>query len=302
MALFKINSFKNAKIAKIMADCFHEPIATSNFFLENKPAESICYTCSDKNNIISILHSLPYKIKLENSFFKCSYLYGACTVPQYRKKGYMKKLIEFYEIQAKLNGFDFSALVPDNKQLENYYHKLGYENFFKIKEINLNNEQFLKFCHTQKKVQNSQNKNNCKNFYKDIEKLRLDIYNNISNILYSSKDMEYAANLYGFEGGKIISFSGGYAICTPSSKTTLEIRDFTCKNGFIPDLLHKIYINFPEYTDFKVKTSANDTFFKENYKTYFYGMIKPISNSGKNALEHFLKHKIAPAYLGLALD
>lgn len=302
MAVFKTNAFKNEKIAKLMADCFNEPITSSNFFLENKSKESICYICKDKNNIISALHSLPYKIKLESTIFKCSYLYAACTAPKYRKKGYMQKLIKFYEIQSKLNGFDFSVLVPDNKHLEDYYAKLGYKNFFKIKEINLNKEQLLRLCNSTKKVENSQNKNNCKNFYNYMEKLRLDIYNNISNILYSARDMEYAANLYSFVGGKFLSLPEGYAICNPVSKTTVVVRDFTCKKDFIPTLLHKIYINFPEYTDFKIKTAANDTFFKENAKTYFCGMIKPISHLGKTALDNFTENENSPPYLGVALD
>lgn len=299
MALFKIVSCEtNGEIARIMADCFHEPIDSANFFIKNKSDESLCYACSNKNGVISTLHSLPYKLKLENNLFKCSYLYGACTAPKYRKKGYMSKLINFFEIQSKLNGSDFSALVPDNKHLENYYNKLGYVNFFKVKEINLNKKHFLKLCHFEEKIQNRQNKN----FYKNIEKLRLDIYNNISNILYTSQDIEYAANLYTSLGGKIVSCLGGYGICEPLDMHTLEIKDFTCKNEFIPDLLGKIYINFPNYKNFKIKTNPNDTFFKENTKTYFWGMIKPLSRKGKEALKNFYITKKHDAYLGLALD
>ncbi len=303
MALFKINpSNVNNKIAKLMAICFHEPLISVNFFLNNKSPESLCYTCLNQNDIISVLHSLPHKINIEKNIFKCSYLYGACTAPKYRKKGYMKKLIKFYEVQSKLNGFDFSVLVPDNEYLEKYYQKLGYKNFFKTKEVRLNKEQFLKFCKSDEKIQNQQYKNNRKNFYKIIEKLRLDIYNNISNILYNEKDIEYAADLYKFFGGKFISLPQGYGICVPINNNTLEIKDFTCKNEFIPDLLQKIYQNFPNFQSFKIEISTNDTFFTENTETHFFGMIKPLSKKGEKTLKKLMIKKEHDAYLGLALD
>lgn len=303
MALFKINpSNINNKIAKLMAICFNEPLTSVNFFLDNKSSESFCYTCLNQNDIISVLHSLPYKINFGKRIFKCSYLYGACTEPKYRKKGYMQKLIKFYEAQSKLNGFDFSFLVPDNEYLEKYYQKLGYKNFFKIKEVTLNKNSLLNICRLPRSEQNNHDKTSGENFYKNIEKLRLDIYNNISNILYSEKDIKYAADLYEFFGGKFISTTQGYGICVPINKNTLEIKDFTCKNEFIPDLLQKIYQNFPNFQNFKICTSTNDTFFKENTETQFFGMIKPLSHVGEKTLEEFIINKKHYAYLGLALD
>lgn len=303
MALFKIVSCEtNNEIVKIMANCFSEPIPFVKFFLENKSKNSRCYICMENNDIISVLHSLLYKMKLGKSYFNCSYIYGACTAEPYRKKGYMKKLIKFYEVDSKINKLDFSLLVPEHEDLERYYSKLGYINFFKIKEVNLSLGQLLKLCRTEKKVQNKQNKNNYKKIHKNIEKLRLDIYNNIDNVLYTSRDIWYAENLYRNFGGKIISSDGGYGICEPISVDTLEIKDFTCKNEFIPDLLEKIRMNFQEYKNFKIKTSPSDTFFKENSKTYFWGMIKPLSSLGKKAIEDFCVSKKHEAYLGLALD
>lgn len=303
MALFKIDSYEtNPSVATIMSECFHEPLSSVVFFLKNKSKNSRCYTCTNNNETVSALHALPYKIKIGENFFNSSYVYAACTAPLHRKKGYMKKLIKFYEADAKINGFEISFLVPDNKHLENYYKKLGYENFFKIKEVNLKNEEFLELCSPPTKAQNEQNKNTHKNFYKFIEKLRLDIYNNISNVLYTSEDMKYAASLYKFFGGKLISIPEGYAICILTKKDTLEIKDFTCKNEFIPFLLRKIYTNFPHCENFRIVTNPNDIFFKKNAKTYFWGMIKPLSSASKETLETFLQTKKQEVYLGLALD
>lgn len=303
MALFKTyTGNRYDEIARIMANCFNEPISSVNFFLKNKSKNSKCYICKNKNSIISVLHGLPYSIKLGKNHFKISYIYAACTAPKYRKKGYMKKLIRLFEMQSKLNGFDFSVLVPDSKNLENYYQKLGYRNFFKIKKIKLNKEQFLNFCRMPKKVQNEQNKNIYKNFYKYMEKLRLDIYNNMDLVLYNAKDIEYAANLYRFFGGKLINIQQGYGICEPTGENTLLIKDFTCKNEFIPDLLEKIYKNFPRYENFEIQTSTADSFFENNATTHYFGMIKPLSKAGKIALEKFKQTSNQNAYLGLALD
>ncbi len=299
MALFKTNSEKNNKLAKIMSICFDEPLSSVNFFLENKPPKSKCYTCTQGNNIISVLHSLFYKIKLKENYFKCSYIYGACTAPKYRKKGYMSKLIKYCEIQSKLDGFDFSILVPDNEHLKNYYYKFGYKNFFKTKNISLKKDQILDICRLSKAISS---KTEDKNIYKNIENLRLNIYNNIDHILYSEEDIKYAVNLYKFFSGNIISLQEGYGICVPINEKTLEIKDFTCKNEFIPNLLQKIYINFPNYENFEIKTSSTNNFFKENVKTHFFGMIKPLSQAAKETISSFEHTNDPGAYLGLALD
>ena len=135
-----------------------------------------------------------------------------------------------------------------------------------------------------------------------MEKLRLDIYNNMDLVLYNAKDIEYAANLYRFFGGKLINIQQGYGICEPTCENTLAIKDFTCKNEFIPDLLEKIYKNFPRYENFEIQTSTADSFFENNATTHYFGMIKPLSKTGKIALEKFKQTSNPYAYLGLALD
>lgn len=306
MDLFKaIGSEKNDKISKMMSDCFDEPISTVNFFLENKREDSKCYICENEKDVISLLHAIPYKININNNYFKCLYIYGACTKSIYRRQGYMSKLIKFCEEESKSGRVDFLALVPENKHLESYYYSLGYRNFFKIKEINLNKKDLLKFCCLANGKKGQQNENNNiydKKFYKNIENLRCNIYNGMSGILYSAKDLEYAINLYKFFGGKFVNSEYGYAICVPEEADTLEIKDFTSKNEFIPDLLQKIYDHFPDFANYKIKTYASDNFFNGNDKTYFYGMIKPLSGFAKKVLEDFYLNKKDSAYLGLALD
>ncbi len=300
-----VGSEKDDKISQIMAKCFNDLLDTVNFFLENKPKSSKCYICENEAEIISLLHAIPYKINIEKKYFNCLYIYGACTKPKYRQQGYMSKLIKFCEAESKMNGIDFLALVPENKHLENYYNRLGYKNFFKIKEINLSKEELLKFCNLSDKKSSPKNENNDtygRKNYKNIENLRLSIYNDISGVMYRAEDIEYAAKLYEFFGGKLISSEYGHAICVPEAIDTLEIKDFTCKREFIPDLLQKIYINFPDFKNFKIKTYSNDDFFKENCTDYFYGMIKALSYSGEKALESFYLNGRNSAYLGLALD
>jgi predicted acetyltransferase len=63
-----------------------------------------------------------------------AYICGACTLPEYRNKGYMGKLLqEAFELMANRN-IPFSILIPADKWLYGYYAKFGYEKVFEKDE------------------------------------------------------------------------------------------------------------------------------------------------------------------------
>lgn len=86
---------------------------------------------SERNTLIyiknGIICSMLQETRFEfNNAGLATYIYGACTHPLYRKRGYMAHLIE-QSFRNDLNaGIGQSILIPENESLFEFYGKFGY--------------------------------------------------------------------------------------------------------------------------------------------------------------------------------
>lgn len=92
----------------------------------------------DSNTLIYItdnvaaasLQMLPYEINFYGEKIPFAYLAGLCTLPEYRKRGYMAKLIrKAHQVLTERN-IPLSILVPAEEWLFGFYEKYGYEKVF----------------------------------------------------------------------------------------------------------------------------------------------------------------------------
>lgn len=269
-----------------------------NFFLKNKFNPKFCNAIIKGDQVISSVQALPQEIILEGKSFSAKYIYAAATLPNFRGKGSMKKLLDFTaEIEKKRNT-DFLFLVPCCKAIEKYYEKLGYENFFKIRKINFSNENFKKLI----------SENPCTDGYSgdfepSVEKMCDMVYNDINHVKYCQKDIDYAKKLYTeFFRGKIITSDKNFAICFYCKDNILKIIYFCAENFWDSKLLlHSIYKEFPSCSEYNIDVCAENKFFKLYCRSEFYGMIKPLSPLAEKAVPDIKKNKKFP-YLALPLD
>ncbi len=276
-----------------MCKCFNEPIETVRFFFENKFSEKNCFVCVKDGVVAAVLHVLPQTFAVMGSFYPSYYIYGACTLPQFRKRGYMSKLLRYTEAVLKIRGADFTVLVPENEKLKGFYERLGYRNFFKTGTVLLTKKSMCEIARNESLYQTGCNISKC-----SVEELRYRTYKDFTGMIYTQKDIDYACDLYEkFDGGAVFS-QRGYAICVPVNDFVLEIKDFTCVNSDVPKLFSEILFKFPNYNRFIIRTNPANTYFGRCKSDKFYGMIKPLRRSAKNRIKNLEK----PAYLGLALD
>ncbi len=80
------------------------------------------YIVKDNETVASMLMAIDVTINSKKGF----YLYSACTDERYRKKGYMKALINFAYINRIENGDEFCILQPADESLFSFYEKLGF--------------------------------------------------------------------------------------------------------------------------------------------------------------------------------
>ncbi len=117
------------QVLKLWSVSFNEDENFNNWYFDNvyKADNTIVY--EDNGMIIAMLQMLPYEI---TNLGKVSYIFGACTMPEYRGKGIMASLIAYSEELDRQSGIKASILIPQNESLFNFYDRFGYEPYFKI--------------------------------------------------------------------------------------------------------------------------------------------------------------------------
>lgn len=301
MLFCALNEKFNHKVSHLTSKCFNEPQQNMEFFMNNKPQGSACYGGFINNKLITVLHTLPYILRLNNKSFSASYVYCACTDKNYQNKGHMTKLLRYTKKSEFLKGHDFLILVPENKQLQEFYKKSGFENFFKSKIVILSNDeikQMLKNC-----TEEHHEIKSIKKIYNYMEKLHIKVYNRINSIKSTRSTIKYASKMYELYGGKTICNYHGYAICTPEDGGILKIRDFTAKPKHALRLISKIYSEFSNYNCYQFIMPPVCNLFKKSGTIENSGMMLPLSKRAKKIAKQLKSNTaVKYPYFGLPLD
>lgn len=300
----KANLTMTEEITKVMMACFGDPIWVLRFFFKERFDINNCYVCIVDGKIVSVLHALKSKIKVGRETLNAVYIYGACTLSEYRSRGHMTNLLKFANEAYSKMGYECSFLVPESDKLIRFYSNLGYKNFFKVKRIEFTRNEMMEICGFEGNDFKDLNSSSLLTAYQ-MENLRREVYENQCGVIYSEKDIDFAGKLYEFfSSGGIVSTSCGYGICGFISTGELKIRDFTCKFSGTMELLRKIYSRFPGQQRYTIETSPSNAFFKDLGECYNYGMILPLSELSAGLIEI---HGVSPddfnvPYLGISLE
>ena len=80
--------------------------------------------------IVSALQMLPYTLQYYGMEIPVSYIYGACTHPEERGKGWMSTLIQkAFKVMAERH-IALTVIIPAEKSLFEYYRRFGYTEAF----------------------------------------------------------------------------------------------------------------------------------------------------------------------------
>lgn len=292
------------EIIKVMMACFGDPIWVLRFFFKERFDMNNCYVCTVDGKVVSVLHAIKSKIKLGKETLNAVYIYGACTLSEYRSRGYMTNLLKFANKAYAKMGYECSFLVPESDKLIRFYSNLGYKNFFKIKRIEMTRKEMMELCGFEGTDFKDLNLGSALTSYQ-MENLRREVYENQCGVVYSEKDIDFAGKLYEFfSSGGIVSNNSGYGICGFVSTGELKVRDFTCKFSAAMDLLRKIYSRFPGQQRYIIETSPSNAFFKDLGECYNYGMIFPLSELSDGLIEmwELTSSGVSMPYLGISLE
>ncbi len=128
-----MNRFANENdyhhIREVWDISFKNEIAFSDWYFNNIYSFKNTILIEEKGVVCSVLQRIPYYL---NNLGDVTYIYGACTLPEYRGKGLMAKLLDYSEQIDRENNIKASILIPQQNSLFEYYARFGYKPEFKL--------------------------------------------------------------------------------------------------------------------------------------------------------------------------
>lgn len=117
------------QIRKLWELCFPDDSGFNDWFFENKFDYKNTLLYLENDFICAMLQEIPEFI---NNIGKATYIYGACTHKEYRRKGIMSLLLKkSFENDIKKN-IKASVLIPAEEWLFDFYGLFGYKPDFYI--------------------------------------------------------------------------------------------------------------------------------------------------------------------------
>lgn len=118
------------RVRQMWKTCFDDSEEFMDIYFSEKYLNENTLIYFEKNCPVASLQMLPYLFKFYGIEIPVSYISGACTLPEFRNKGYMEKLlIESFNVMKDRN-IPMSLLIPAENRLCSYYEKYGFETVF----------------------------------------------------------------------------------------------------------------------------------------------------------------------------
>ncbi|MEE1012165.1 MAG: GNAT family N-acetyltransferase [Acutalibacteraceae bacterium] len=249
------------------------------FFINNKYIleNTLIYEADGK--IASMLFLLEGEMKINNNRYPSYYLYAACTLNEYRGKGFMSLLLDFAKKTAYNRGYYYICLLPASKSLYRYYEKYGYKPLFKKKIINISPEYAVynsDFADT-----------DCENLFL----LRDKAFKNIDMFVWDKKSLEFAFEHHKYYGGQAKTNCKGYMLYTQNNS------DVTVKEYCFADVSGDFFSEFKDMKNITINLPVEYSAECDNSEIVDSGMILAINDEAEKLTEI-----VKNPYLGLTLD
>jgi ribosomal protein S18 acetylase RimI-like enzyme len=115
--------------------CFGDEDSFIDFYFENRDWQKETAVLIQDGRAVSMLTMIPVDlIEKDCVKYRVSMLYAIATHPEFRKRGYADRLIEFSNEYLLSQQVFATLLVPAEEELFGFYRKLGYKNGFFIRE------------------------------------------------------------------------------------------------------------------------------------------------------------------------
>lgn len=111
---------------------FADPRAFIDLYFREKYRKERNEVIMRDGRVVSALQKLPYPLTYGGRMLPASYISGACTDDNYRKRGLMSELITQTHCAMQQENAVLSFLIPATAELGTYYAKFGYTPCFRF--------------------------------------------------------------------------------------------------------------------------------------------------------------------------
>lgn len=106
--------------------CFDDSDEFTDLYFNMRYKDEINIAVREGGKMISALQMIPYPMTFCGEVIPTSYISGACTHPDYREHGAMRRLLKETHRRMYEDGVLLSSLIPAEEWLFGYYAKSGY--------------------------------------------------------------------------------------------------------------------------------------------------------------------------------
>lgn len=106
--------------------CFNDSDEFTDLYFNMRYKDEINMAVRENGKIISALQMVPYPMTFCGEIISTAYISGACTHPDYREHGAMRRLLKETHRRMYEDGVLLSSLIPAEEWLFGYYAKSGY--------------------------------------------------------------------------------------------------------------------------------------------------------------------------------
>ncbi len=114
--------------------CFNDSEAFIDLYFRLRYRDDINVCIRQDDKVVAALQMIPYPMMCMGEVIPTSYISGACTHPDYREQGLMRRLLTDTHRRMAEQGALLSTLIPAEEWLFGYYAKSGYAPVFAYEE------------------------------------------------------------------------------------------------------------------------------------------------------------------------
>jgi predicted acetyltransferase len=131
---------ETATIQGMWRTCFSDPERFIDFYFEKVYRNEYTILAEKDNQAVASLQMLPYKMMFFGSFVPTHYISGACTMPAFRRKHYMRDLLTFALRESYRKEEGLSTLIPGEPWLFDFYKAFGYRSYYYLRKLRLSKQ------------------------------------------------------------------------------------------------------------------------------------------------------------------
>lgn len=151
------------QVRQLWKQCFDDDDAFIDLYFRLRYTDKVNRTVVENGQVLAALQAIPYPFSFCGEVVKSAYISGACTRPDCRNNGLMRRLLRQTHRQMYADGVLISTLIPAEEWLNGYYVRSGYASCFKYGLKRVDREVINRYAHP---VENSYpflkiNKMNC---------------------------------------------------------------------------------------------------------------------------------------------